>query len=100
MDSGVGGLVSVPIIDYREYRDLIADPHDSVRSEIMRARLIAANGTAANQIILVGPQEPTYVGGVFASMQADVLLLMDQAAREYCPRQLVERQSGQEGCAE
>jgi hypothetical protein len=79
LNSGDGGLASVPIIDYRAYRDLVADPHDSVRSRIMRARLIATNGNAANQIILVGPYDGTPSGAaIFASLQADVLRLMDQ----------------------
>jgi hypothetical protein len=79
LDSGDGGLGSVPIIDYRAYRDLVADPHDSVRSRIMRARLVATNGNAANQIILVGPYDGTPSGAaIFASLQADVLRLMDQ----------------------
>ena len=78
LDGGAGGLPSVPIIDYRAYRDLVPDPHDSVRSRIMRARLIAANGNAANQVILVSPYDGTPSGAaIFASLQASVLRLMD-----------------------
>ena len=78
LDTGSGGLGSVPIIDYRAYRDLIADPHESVRSRITRARLIAANGNADNQVILVSPPDATPEGAaIFALLQADVLRLMD-----------------------
>ena len=79
LDSGGGALGSVPMIDYRAYRDFVSDPHDSVRSRIMRARLVAANGDAANQVILVSPYDGTTSGAaIFASLQADVLRLMDQ----------------------
>jgi hypothetical protein len=79
LDTGSGGLGSVPIIDYRAYRDLIADPHDSTRSHIERARLIAANGNADNQVILVSSPDATPEGAaIFALLQADVLRLMDE----------------------
>ena len=79
LDSGDGGLASVPIIDYRAYRDFVSDPHDSVRSRIMRARLIEANGDADNQVILVSPYDGTTSGAaVFAALQANVLRSMDQ----------------------
>ncbi len=79
VDTGSGGLSVVPLIDYRAYRDLIADPHDSVRSHITRARLMAANGNADNQVILVSPPDATPEGAaIFASLQADVLRLMDE----------------------
>jgi len=45
----------------------------------MRARLIAANGNAANQVILVSPHDGTPTGkAIFASLGLDVLRLMDQ----------------------
>lgn len=50
-------LPVVPIIDVRSYVDAdyangTADVHDSYHSRTMRQRLIAANGSAANQVIL------------------------------------------------
>jgi hypothetical protein len=45
-------LDAIPIIDSRAYRDNVADVHDAVRSHVMRARLIASNGHADNQIIV------------------------------------------------
>jgi len=80
LNSGGGGLASVPIIDWRAHHDLSANSvHESSRSHIMRARLIAANGNAANQVILVSPHDGTPTGkAIFASLGLDVLRLMDQ----------------------
>lgn len=49
INSGAG-LDAVPIIDLHTYRDHLGDLHDSRRRFIMRARLIAANGHADNQV--------------------------------------------------
>jgi hypothetical protein len=54
--TGGGGLSQVPIIDWRQYSDDDANNHDLVRSFMTRARLIAANGSADNQVILVDPR--------------------------------------------
>jgi len=51
--AGGAGLRRTPIIDYRWYSDDLADGHDTLRSFVTRARLIKANGTAANQIIMI-----------------------------------------------
>jgi len=77
LDTGSGGLRSVPIIDFRTYRDDIADPHDAVRSQITRARLIAANGNADNHAIFVGSRDGIGPGSSTA-VAGDVLRLMDQ----------------------
>lgn len=53
--TGGGGLGQIPIIDRRSYLDDLADGHERFRSLVTRARLIAANGNADNQVILVGP---------------------------------------------
>ena len=50
------GLAETPIIDWRPYGDDMADGHDRQRSFATRARLLAANGTAGNQVILVYPR--------------------------------------------
>jgi hypothetical protein len=55
VNSGGGSLGSIPIIDYRPYVDPTGDIHDSFRSFATRARLIASNGRADNQIILRMP---------------------------------------------
>jgi len=51
--TGGGGLQSIPILDWRPYSDDGADQHDEFRTFVTRARLIAANGNADNQIIFV-----------------------------------------------
>lgn len=54
--TGGGGLVDIPIIDWRPYADDMANQHDRFRSFVTRARLIAATGTADNQVILTYPR--------------------------------------------
>jgi hypothetical protein len=56
-----GGLSRVPIIDFRGYADLSprGDVHLKYHSYSLRERLKAANGTAANEVMLVaGAQSP------------------------------------------
>lgn len=55
LTNGGGGLKDVPIIDYRAYADDNAggDIHLRYHSFSMRERLRKANGTAANQVMLV-----------------------------------------------
>ena len=54
--TGGGGLSQIPIIDWRLYLDDLANEHDRVRSFVTRSRLVAANGNADNQVILVSPR--------------------------------------------
>jgi hypothetical protein len=49
--SGGGGLATTPIIDERDYRDLVANFHTSYYSFVMRERLIRDNGHAENYVI-------------------------------------------------
>jgi hypothetical protein len=67
-------LAALPIIDFRVYRDDIGDVHDAVRSQIMRARLIAANGHADNQVILTTANTPA----TSAALAAESLDQMDK----------------------
>lgn len=55
---GGNGLARIPIIDYRAYTDLTdgGDVHQKYHSFSLRERLRAANGTAANTVILLGAQ--------------------------------------------
>ncbi len=55
LTNGGGGLKDVPIIDYRAYTDdnPIGDIHLRFMSFQMRDRLRKANGTSANQVMLV-----------------------------------------------
>jgi hypothetical protein len=54
------GLARIPIIDVRGYTDLSekGDVHQKYHSFSLRERLRAANGTAANSVILLGPGGP------------------------------------------
>jgi len=54
--TGGGGLGQIPIIDWRQYSDDLADEHNLVWSFATRARLIAANGNADNQVMLLYPR--------------------------------------------
>jgi hypothetical protein len=54
--TGGGGLNRVPILDVRLYLDDQVGGHDKVESLITRARLIAANGNADNQVVLELPR--------------------------------------------
>ncbi|MFF0270883.1 DUF6351 family protein [Kribbella sp. NPDC004536] len=55
LTNGGGGLKDVPIIDYRAYYDTqsYGDIHLRYHTFSMRARLLKANGTAANQVSLL-----------------------------------------------
>jgi hypothetical protein len=59
--TGGGGLSEIPILDWRPYADDMADGHDRFRSLALRARLLAANASAANQVILTYPRYSTYL---------------------------------------
>jgi hypothetical protein len=59
--TGGGDLGRIPIIDWRWYADdLVDDGHDRSRSFITRARLIAANGNADNQVMLLDPRTDVF----------------------------------------
>jgi hypothetical protein len=84
MNSGDAGLTSVPIIDFRSHVDHYGDVHDAVRSYVTRARLLAANGHANNQVILIAASRGTLgadistPGSPFNFVFAESLRLMDQ----------------------
>jgi len=58
--TGGGGLSQIPIIDWRSYRDDLADEHVRFQSLVTRSRLIAASGNADNQVILVDPRSDVF----------------------------------------
>jgi hypothetical protein len=66
------GLASVPIIDVRSYLDFVqpdgnTDVHNSYHSRVNRARLVAANGNADNQVIVTVPSTGTLGGDIRSS---------------------------------
>jgi hypothetical protein len=73
VNDGSRGMAAVPIIDMRPYTDGTPDVHDGINTYVMRARLMAANGTADNQVL------HTYTSNVpTARAQAENLDLMDK----------------------
>jgi hypothetical protein len=55
LNSGSGGLGSLPIIHYRTYNDPLGDIHDRFRDFSVRERIRKANGHSDNQVIWVYP---------------------------------------------
>jgi Tannase-like family of unknown function (DUF6351) len=77
VDSGSGGLASVPIVQYRPYMDDDGNVHDAIRSHSFRARLIAANGNADNHVILVSSRVGTGAGAL-AVIEVGAIRSVDQ----------------------
>lgn len=76
--TGGGGLSQTPIIDWRQYSDDLADVHDSLRSFVTRARMIAAHGNADNQVILIDPRpDPFPPDTRFVERQRELVTSMD-----------------------
>lgn len=55
LDSGAGGLGSLPILHYRSYNDPLGDIHTYERDFTVRERLRKANGRVDNQVIWIYP---------------------------------------------
>jgi hypothetical protein len=83
------GLASVPTIDVRSYLDFVqpggnVDVHNSYHSGVNRARLIAANGNADNQVIVTVPSTGTLTTDIgsrtsyLAIVSRQLFDLMDQ----------------------
>lgn len=70
-------LGSIPIVDSRTDPGLRSDVHDSVRSVAMRARLVRANGSAGNHVILRSNGMPL-PPGAGSSTSMDSFLMLDQ----------------------
>ena len=75
VNGGGGSLGAIPIIDSRPYLDPSGDIHDSFRSFVTRARLVAANGRADNHVIL---RAPGGRGGPGAPLPVNTLQMMDR----------------------
>ena len=99
VNAGSGGLSSIPIIDIRDYRDTVPDIHDEFRSFVTRARLEAANGSAANQVMLTFPSRyrspPRRCGTSFADEMKTLVPQMDQwldnIAKDQSPHSILEK---------
>lgn len=75
VNAGAGSLATIPIIDSRPYLDPTGDIHDSFRSFVTRARLVAANGRADNHVILRMPGGRG--AGPGAAVQVNPIRMMD-----------------------
>ena len=71
--NGGNGLARLPIIDVRGYTDLTekGDVHQKYHSYSLRERLRAANGTAANTVMLVAPAPRAQRTQLFAVSKMD-----------------------------
>ncbi len=65
INSGAGSLGSIPIIDFRDYRDPLGDIHDTYRSFVTRSRIEKHTGRPAEHFVLLrlptrerSPDEP------------------------------------------
>jgi len=68
------GLARLPIIDVRPFRDLLppeGDIHMKFHSFSLRERLLKANGTFANEVLLVGPVSRNLQMDVYAVEKMD-----------------------------
>lgn len=77
VNTGSGGLSSIPILEYRQYSDTLPDIHDQYRSFVIRGRLIAANGNASNHIMLTFPRT-TKPGKSLGATMVNLVPKMDQ----------------------
>jgi len=73
LNSGAGGLATVPILHYRSYNDPTGDIHDRFRDFTMRERLRKANGHADNQVIWVYPNGVSGLPATVASLAVDTM---------------------------
>ena len=78
MLNGGGGLASIPVVDYRAYRDDLpeGDIHVRYTSFSTRARLLKANGHADNHIMLTDDRR--WGDSLRAPVLADALTQMDR----------------------
>jgi hypothetical protein len=68
------GLAKLPIVDVRPFRDLLppeGDIHMKFHSFSLRERLLKANGTFANEVLLVGPVSRNLQMDVYAVEKMD-----------------------------
>ncbi|NUS00692.1 MAG: hypothetical protein HOV67_36190 [Kribbellaceae bacterium] len=109
LTNGGGGLKDVPIIDYRAYYDTqsYGDIHVRYHTLSMRARLLKANGTAANQVSLLedaryglfSTASPLLQHAVDSMDQWLTVLMADDTARPRIAKIVAARPAGLvEGC--
>jgi hypothetical protein len=73
LNSGAGGLATVPILHYRSYNDPRGDIHDRFRDFTVRARLRKAHGHADNQVIWVYPNGVSGLAATVSELAVDTM---------------------------
>ena len=73
VNSGAGGLPSIPILEYRSYNDPQGDIHDRARDFSVRERLRNANGNADNQVMWLYPNGVAGLGQKVTTLAIDTM---------------------------
>ncbi len=73
LDSGAGGLGSLPILHYSSYNDPLGDIHTYERDFSMRERLRKANGRVDNQVIWIYPNGAANLGATVSGLAIDTM---------------------------
>ena len=73
LDSGSGGLGSLPILHYRSYNDPLGDIHTYERDFTMRERLRKANGRVDNQVIWIYPNGAAGLAATVTGLAIDTM---------------------------
>ncbi len=73
LDSGAGGLGSLPILHYRSYNDPLGDIHTYERDFTVRERLRKANGRVDNQVIWIYPNGAAGLAATVSGLAIDTM---------------------------
>ncbi len=92
VDSGAGGLGSVPILHYRSYNDPLGDIHDRFRDFSMRARLMKNFGRADNEVIWLYNTRDTATGTKVAAQALETMgAWLDGIKKDTSSRQPIDK---------
>ncbi len=73
LDSGAGGLGSIPILHYRSYNDPLGDIHDRFRDFSVRERLRKQHGRVDNQVIWLSPTRNPQVSALVTAQAIETM---------------------------
>jgi hypothetical protein len=91
LDSGAGGLGSLPILHYRSYNDPLGDIHTYDRDFTIRERVKKANGRNDNEIVWIYPNGGT-VGATVSGLAIDTMSAwLDALAKDTSNAPLIDR---------
>lgn len=77
---GAGGLATTPIIDARPWLDHIGNFHDAVESFSVRQRLVDANGSADNHVIIQAHADGVAASSVYSLGEWNLYVLAQMDA--------------------